>query len=465
MSTCPTDAPDTDLWLKLFDVAPDGTAWNLMSPGLDVLRASYRDGGPERKLLEPGRVYALSFENLLTGNLFEKGHRLRLVVASTFFPHYSRNLHTGELETDVGDRAQGRGTDPPRPRAPVVPDPDRGALSGLLKRPRATVLVPAALGLAVALAPFTLDPAEGPGLPGFTAAGARVEREAEARLVSLLQAETLDGFHAELTGYPHIAGTEESRGVAEAIRRRLESFGLETETRRYEAYLSYPKRIAVRRTAPSRLELRVDEPADPGDPATAHPGLAPGFVAYSASGRVEGEVVYANYGLPGDYDALEALGVSARGRIALVRYGKVHRAVKVATAFARGARGILIYSDPADDGFVKGDVLPKGPWRGPELLQRGNAKQSWFFHGDPLTPGRPALAEAERLRPEDSPALPRIPAAVLSWKAARPLLEGLAGKAPEGFAGGLDLSYGTGPGPCAQSWTSRWRRACARSST
>ena len=316
-----------------------------------------------------------------------------------------------------------------------------------MKRPRATVLVPAALGLAMALAPFTVDPAEGPGLPGFTAAGARVEREAETRLVSLLQTETLDGFHAELTAKPHMAGTEEGRGVAEAIRHRLESFGLETETRRYEAYLSYPKRIAVRRTAPSGLELRVDEPADPGDADTVHPGLTPGFVAYSAPGRAEGEVVYANYGLPGDYDALEALGVSARGCIALVRYGKVHRAVKVATAFARGARGILIYSDPHDDGFVKGDVLPKGPWRGPELLQRGNAKQSWFFHGDPLTPGRPALAGAERLRPEDSPALPRIPAAVLSWKAARPLLEGLAGKAPLGFAGGLDLSYGTGPGP------------------
>jgi hypothetical protein len=96
------DAPDTDLWLKLFDVAPDGTAWNLMSPGLDVVRASYREGGPERKLLEPGRVYALRFENMLTGNLFPEGHRLRLVVTSSFFPHFSRNLHTGELETVSG---------------------------------------------------------------------------------------------------------------------------------------------------------------------------------------------------------------------------------------------------------------------------------------------------------------------------------------------------------------------------
>ena len=95
-----TDARDTDLWLKLLDVAEDGTAWNLMSPGLDVVRASYRAGGPRRELLEPGQVYALSFDEMLTGNLFKRGHRLRLLVSSNFFPHYSRNLHTGALETE-----------------------------------------------------------------------------------------------------------------------------------------------------------------------------------------------------------------------------------------------------------------------------------------------------------------------------------------------------------------------------
>jgi putative CocE/NonD family hydrolase len=93
------DAKDADVWVKLFDVAPDGTAFNLMSPGLDVLRASYRGGGPRRELLVPGRVYPLRFENLMTGNTFLKGHRLRLVVAGAFFPHFSRNLQTGELES------------------------------------------------------------------------------------------------------------------------------------------------------------------------------------------------------------------------------------------------------------------------------------------------------------------------------------------------------------------------------
>jgi N-acetylated-alpha-linked acidic dipeptidase len=310
-----------------------------------------------------------------------------------------------------------------------------------------TVVAPGILGLLLALAPHVLDPAEGPDLPGFSAAGARAQREAESLLVAELKASSLDAFHAELTRKPHMAGTEESRLVAEAIRRRLEEFGFETETRRYEAYLSHPKRIAVRRTAPSALAMRVDEPPEPSDPDTTQAGLTPGFVAYSASGRAEGPVVYANYGLPADYDALEAKGVSAGGTVALVRYGKVHRAVKVATAEARGARAVLIYSDPADDGFAKGEVMPKGPWRSEHLLQRGNAKLSWFFHGDPLTPGRPALPTAERLRPEEAPTLPRIPVAVLSWNAARPLLDGLAGTAPEGFTGGLDLRYGTGPGP------------------
>ena len=109
---------DADIWLKLFDVAPDGTAFNLMSPGLDVLRASYRDGGPRRKLLDPGRVYALSFGNLMTGNLFRKGHRIRLMVCGAFFPHFSRNLQTGALETTSAVSRPGRITVHQSPQYP-----------------------------------------------------------------------------------------------------------------------------------------------------------------------------------------------------------------------------------------------------------------------------------------------------------------------------------------------------------
>jgi hypothetical protein len=93
------DCRDTDLWVRLLDVAPDGTALNLMSPGLDVLRASYRDLKRGRQLLTPGQVYEFNLTNLITSNVFQKGHRIRAQISATFFPNFSRNLQTGELES------------------------------------------------------------------------------------------------------------------------------------------------------------------------------------------------------------------------------------------------------------------------------------------------------------------------------------------------------------------------------
>jgi len=93
------DCPDADVWVRMYDVAPDGTSYNLMGPGLDVQRASLR-GGSARQLLEPGKAYRVSFTNLPTANRFLAGHRLRVQISGEFFPHFSRNLHTGELETD-----------------------------------------------------------------------------------------------------------------------------------------------------------------------------------------------------------------------------------------------------------------------------------------------------------------------------------------------------------------------------
>lgn len=93
------DAPDADLWVKLLDVGPEGTAWSLMSPGLDALRLSYRDGR-SRRLLEPGRIYEVSLTNLLTGNLFRRGHRIRILIMPSFLPWFGPNLQTGRSEAD-----------------------------------------------------------------------------------------------------------------------------------------------------------------------------------------------------------------------------------------------------------------------------------------------------------------------------------------------------------------------------
>jgi putative CocE/NonD family hydrolase len=98
-----SDAPDLDLWVRVYDVAPDGTAWNLMSPGLDVVRASYRGGTARRELLERGRVYLLRLPDMPTANTFKRGHRIRVQISGAFFPFISRNLQTGALEAESGE--------------------------------------------------------------------------------------------------------------------------------------------------------------------------------------------------------------------------------------------------------------------------------------------------------------------------------------------------------------------------
>jgi N-acetylated-alpha-linked acidic dipeptidase len=123
------------------------------------------------------------------------------------------------------------------------------------------------------------------------------------------------------------------------------------------------------------------------------------FHAYSPSGETEGQVVYANYGLPEDYEKLDELGVVVRDRIVLVRYGQAFRGVKVNLAEEHKARAVLIYSDPADDGYMQGDVYPYGPMRPESGIQRGSVQYLFIYPGDPLTPGWAATGAAERNAP------------------------------------------------------------------
>jgi hypothetical protein len=92
------DCRDTDLWVRLLDVDADGRALNLMSPGLDVQRASYRNIKAGRQLLTAGSIYELRLDHLITSNVFKQGHRIRVQISGTFFPNFSRNLQSGELE-------------------------------------------------------------------------------------------------------------------------------------------------------------------------------------------------------------------------------------------------------------------------------------------------------------------------------------------------------------------------------
>lgn len=236
--------------------------------------------------------------------------------------------------------------------------------------------------------------------------------------------------------------------VAETIRRGLENAGLETEVHEFQVYLSTPRSITAELVEPVKETLNVREPANPLDPDSSSQELVPAFVAYSASGEVQAPVVYVNYGLPPDYAKVEAAGIDVRGKIVMARYARSHRAVKIHTAQEHGAAAIIIYGDPADDGYGKGLTWPDGPWRADFQSQDGNGKYSWFWHGDPLSPGVGARADSKVLDPATAPTLPRIPAMVLSYKEASKILANLTGPGvPAGFQGGLPFAYRLGAGP------------------
>ncbi len=377
-----SSARDTDFTGKLLDVSPEGSM-RMLTEG--ILRARYRKGFDREELLTPDEAVELSLDLGATGNVFLPGHRIRLEVSSSNFPRFDRNPNTGGVF--------GKDTEPVVAEQTVYHDRSRPSR------------------LVLPLVPRSKEPAierlEGlEGLEGTFAA--RISR---ARISE---------FHRRLTERPHRAGTEGARAVVRYLESTLRAAGLEVEVEEYQAFLSAPKRVSVDILSPNPESLSLWEPADLRDPDSSHPELEPAWIAYSGSGRVEGSVVYAGYGLPQDYE-----GIDAKGKIALVRYGKSHRAVKVATAEEKGASAILIYSDPEDDGAGKGPTWPEGPYRGLDQVQRGNAKLSWFWHGDALTPGMAATSDAPRLDSAKAPTLPRIPAVPLSAREASKILESL----------------------------------------
>jgi len=240
-------------------------------------------------------------------------------------------------------------------------------------------------------------------------------------------------------------GTE---GNAETLRyavRELRAAGLQVSVDEYSVYASRPVDIALQQTAPRQRPIASLEEVPAGTPNADD--LADAYNAYSPGGQVSGEVVYVNYGRPQDYAALESRGVDLDGKIALARYGANFRGVKSDLADQHGAAGMLIYSDPADDGFVKGPVYPEGPWRPADAIQRGSIQEIYRYPGDPLTPGEPSTPGTPRIAPEEAGNLPSLPTAPIAYGEARPVLRALSGaRAPKDWQGGFDFPYRFGPG-------------------
>src|SRR6266478_4987919 len=284
-------------------------------------------------------------------------------------------------------------------------------------------------------------------LDGFSARGTLLERRWEEQFLAVPSAASAREHLRRLTLEPHVAGTKEDYATAIYVRDQLRSYGLTAELKEYQVWLNYPNSPGiVELIAPRRERLAVREAIVSADPTSSNPGITPLFNGYSPSGDVTAPLVYANYGLPGDYDELKRAGVEVKGKIVIVRYGNSFRGVKAKVEEDQGAIGCIIYSDPAEDGYAQGDIYPKGPWRTVASGQRGSVQFLFQYPGDPLTPGKPAIPGTPRLSLEEAYAdIPRIPVQPLAYDDARRLIEPLKGPVrPRGFQGAFPFPYHVG---------------------
>ena len=286
-------------------------------------------------------------------------------------------------------------------------------------------------------------------LDGFSDDAAVAQRRLEEQFRAVPAPKSAREHLRKLTIEPHIAGTKEDLATAVYVRDQLRSYGLNAELKEYDVWLNYPNSPSIVELITTRRQrLTITEAVVPGDSTSSHPKITPLFNGYSASGDVTGPLVYANYGLPGDYDELKKVGVDVKGKIVLVRYGNSFRGVKAKVAEDHGAIGCIIYSDPADDGYMQGDVYPKGPWRPVASGQRGSVQYLFDYPGDPLTPGKPAIDGVPRLKPEEATDLTKIPVQPIAYDVAKTLITPLKGPVrPRGFQGGLPLAYHVGGTP------------------
>lgn len=257
------------------------------------------------------------------------------------------------------------------------------------------------------------------------------------------------------TSEPHLAGT--NMGLVNYTRDKFEEYGLEATIDQYEILVSYPKDHDLNLLEDGKLIYKapLKEDVIEEDETTSGDDLVPTFLGYAANGNVTAEYVYVNYGTKEDFEKLKALGVDVTGKIAVVRYGKIFRGLKVKFAQDNGAVGVLIYSDPGDDGEITVEngyeAYPNGPARQESSVQRGSVQflgAIGAYPGDPTTPGYASKPGCDRVDPHK--AIGKIPALPISIREVKPILAKLNGHGvkltDDDWVGKLEgFDYYTGP--------------------
>ncbi|GAB1319309.1 Glutamate carboxypeptidase [Madurella fahalii] len=257
------------------------------------------------------------------------------------------------------------------------------------------------------------------------------------------------------TSYAHLAGTEGDYALMEDTEMLFRKYGLEGVTRDvYSVYLNYPKAGGraveiLGQDGKPVWSAKLEENDTGGKTAGRQTYI---FHGHSKTGIVKGPLVYANYGSREDFQALKDSGIDTHGAIALVRnHGSVSdHGLKVKAAELAGFAGCIIYSDPIDDGFVKGETAPNGRFLPADGVHRGSVSLRNWIVGDVLTPTWGSRDNLPRLKLEQAKGLVKIPSLPLAWRDAQILLQHLKGfgrPVPDQWAGGVPgVEWWTGNG-------------------
>lgn len=271
------------------------------------------------------------------------------------------------------------------------------------------------------------------------------DKALEARFDATVSSDDQLDWMKDMASQPNHVGSPHDKANAEATLAKFRSWGWDAHIETFMVLYPTPISTTLELVAPTRIKLGGQEPALKEDPTSGNKGMLPPYVAFQGDGDVTGDLVFVNYGLKEDYEALERRGVSVNGKIAIARYGGGWRGLKPKLAQEHGAIGCIIYSDPAQDGYRAGDAYPKGGARPDFGVQRGSVADMTTYPGDPLTPGIGATPDAKRLDRRDAPTILKIPVLPISYGDAVKLLGKLGGpQAPDKFAGALPITYHLG---------------------
>ncbi|WVF71481.1 hypothetical protein IAT40_006287 [Kwoniella sp. CBS 6097] len=236
------------------------------------------------------------------------------------------------------------------------------------------------------------------------------------------------------------AGSPESQ---ERIRNGMDKLGVWVDT--YYPVMNTPVHASVTLLTDPPFKAKLQEDIIEDDPDSRLRDEVPVFHGLSASGDVTAQYIYVSYGRKKDFELLQAKGIDFNGKIVLARYGGCFRGLKVKAAQEAGAVGVIVFTDPGDDGEItqaKGyEVYPNGPARQPSSVQRGSVQFLSSYPGDPSTPGEPAYKNATRVEKGNQPSIPSLP---MSYQDVIPLLKALEGKGTKASELGNDWVGGLG---------------------